>query len=175
MESFPQSGTYQPLADHSNHRSDFARFKRSPVVNMRGQLLGGYSADTEVKVLILPFPRKGFRSCRSGLDFRCRFCGPAAATNVLKRCSLSDGLSFFEGDCRKSAYFEKAVESDSDYAEAWARQGFCHEKLGHHNEAMTLKKTVVSGSAESYFTNRPANFYLKQYRESQMLIAGNQT
>ena len=72
-------------------------------------------------------------------------------------------------DCEKALpYFEKAVDSDSNYAEAWAQTGFCREKLGRHSEAIEASKKAVSlrPSAESYFNLGLANYYLKQYREA---------
>ncbi|PWT89976.1 MAG: hypothetical protein C5B55_10405 [Blastocatellia bacterium] len=81
-----------------------------------------------------------------------------------------DGLSFLsKDDCEKAiVYFEKAVESDNTYADAWAQSGFCNEKLGKHAEALEASKRAVSlrPSAESYFNIGLANFYLKQYREA---------
>jgi tetratricopeptide (TPR) repeat protein len=81
-----------------------------------------------------------------------------------------DGLSFLsKDDCEKALpYFEKAVESDSSYAEAWAQSGFCNEKLGRHAEALEASKKAVTlrPSAESYFNIGLASFYLKQYREA---------
>ena len=81
-----------------------------------------------------------------------------------------DGLSFLsKDDCEKALpYFEKAVESDSNYAEAWAQTGFCNEKLARHAEAIetSSKAVALRPSAESYFNIGLANYYLKQYRES---------
>ena len=81
-----------------------------------------------------------------------------------------DGLSFLsKDDCEKALpYFEKADESDINYAEAWAQAGFCNEKLGRHTEAIEASKKAVSlrPSAESYFNIGLANYYLKQYREA---------
>jgi protein O-GlcNAc transferase len=80
-------------------------------------------------------------------------------------------LSFLsKDDCEKALpYFEKAVESDSNYAEAWAQSGFCNEKLGKHAEALEASKKAVSlrPSAESYFNIGLASFYLKQYKEAE--------
>ena len=80
-----------------------------------------------------------------------------------------DGLSFLsKDDCEKALpYFEKAVESDSNYAEAWAQAGFCNEKLGQTCGGLEASKKAVSlrPSAESYFNIGLASFYLKQYRE----------
>jgi tetratricopeptide (TPR) repeat protein len=84
--------------------------------------------------------------------------------------SFRDGLSFLSKDDCESAlpYFEKAVESDSNYAEAWAQAGFCREKLGRHAEAIDASKRAVAlrPSAESYFNIGLASYYLKQYRDA---------
>ena len=81
-----------------------------------------------------------------------------------------DGLSFLsKDDCEKALVsFEKAVESDTNYAEAWAQSGFCNEKLGKHAEALEASRRAVNlrPSAESYFNIGLANFYLKQYKEA---------
>jgi tetratricopeptide (TPR) repeat protein len=84
--------------------------------------------------------------------------------------AFRDGLSFLsKDDCEKALpYFEKAVESDGNYAEAWAQTGFCREKLGRHSEAIEASKKAVSlrPSAESYFNIGLASYYLKNYREA---------
>jgi len=81
-----------------------------------------------------------------------------------------DGLSFLsKDDCEKALpYFEKAVESDSNYSEAWAQSGFCNEKLGRHAEAITASKKAVAlrPSSESYFNIGLASYYLKQYHDA---------
>src|SRR6266536_3958349 len=81
-----------------------------------------------------------------------------------------DGLSFLsKDDCEKALpYFEKAVESDGNYAEAWAQTGFCKEKLGRHAEAIEASKKAVGlrASSESYFNIGLANYYLKQFRDA---------
>jgi len=66
-------------------------------------------------------------------------------------------------------YFQQATESDVAYGEAWAQMGFCSEKLGRHADAIEASKKAVNirPSAESYFNIGLANYYLKQYRESE--------
>src|SRR5438034_4336814 len=82
-----------------------------------------------------------------------------------------DGLSFLsKDDCEKALpYFQQATESDDSYGEAWAQMGFFNEKLGHHVEAINASKKAVAihPSPESYFNIGLANYYLKQYRESE--------
>ena len=84
--------------------------------------------------------------------------------------AFRDGLSFLsQDDCEKALpYFEKALESDNNYAEAWAQAGFCREKLGRHAEAIDASKKAVSlrPSAESYFNIGLASYYLKNYRDA---------
>jgi len=145
----------------------------SPVVNMRGQVIGvatlqitgGQSANFAIPSERISQLQAGALTSLSDL---------AVATGRNKRAHavqfFRDGLSFLsKDDCDKALpYFEKAVESDANYAEAWAQAGFCNEKLGNHAAAIEASKKAVTlrPSAESYFNIGLANFYLKQYRES---------
>lgn len=147
----------------------------SPVVNMQGQVIGiatlqitgGQSVNFAIpseRISQLQVP-----STTSSL------ADLVASTGRNKRAKavqfFRDGLSFLsKDDCEKALpYFEKAVESDSNYAEAWAQSGFCNEKLGRHAEALEASKRAVSlrPSAESWFNIGLASFYLKQYKEAE--------
>jgi len=98
-----------------------------------------------------------------------------AATGRNKRAKAVEyfrgGLTFLsKDDCQNALpYFQKATDSDSGYGEAWAQAGFCNEKLGRHADAIEASKKAVNirPSAESYFNIGLANYYLKQYRESE--------
>ena len=98
-----------------------------------------------------------------------------AATSRNKRAKAVEyfraGLSFLsKDDCQNALpYFQKATESDVAYGEAWAQMGFCSEKLGRHADAIEASKKAVNlrPSAESFFNIGLANYYLKQYRESE--------
>jgi tetratricopeptide (TPR) repeat protein len=145
----------------------------SPVVNMQGQVIGvatlqitgGQSVNFAIpserisQLQISPVMSLSDLVATSGRNKR------AKAVQFFR-----DGLSFLsKDDCEKAlSYFEKAVESDGNYAEAWAQTGFCNEKLGKHAEALEASKKAVAlrPSAESYFNIGLANFYLKQYREA---------
>src|SRR5258705_13096574 len=145
----------------------------SPVVNMQGQVIGiatlqitgGQSVNFAIpserisQLQVLPLFSLQELVASSGRNKR------AKAVQFFR-----DGLSFlFKDDCEKAlTYFDKAVESDSNYADAWAQSGFCNEKLGRHAEAIEASKKAVGlrPSAESYFNIGLANFYLKQYREA---------
>ena len=145
----------------------------SPVVNMQGQVIGiatlqitgGQSVN-----FAIPSERISQLQIASVMSLG----DLVATTGRNKRAkavqSFRDGLSFLsKDDCEKALpYFEKAIESDGTYAEAWAQAGFCNEKLGKHAEALEASKKAVSlrPSAESYFNIGLANFYLKQYRDA---------
>lgn len=145
----------------------------SPVVNMQGQVIGiatlqitgGQSVN-----FAIPSERISQLSFASPMSLS----ELVVATGKNKRARavqyFRDGLSFLsKDDCEKALVaFEKAVESDSNYADAWAQSGFCNEKLGRHAEALEASKKAVSlrPSAESYFNIGLANFYLKQYKDA---------
>jgi tetratricopeptide (TPR) repeat protein len=145
----------------------------SPVVNMQGQVIGiatlqitgGQSVNFAIpserisQLQLAPIMSLSELVVASGKNKR------AKAVQFFR-----DGLSFLsKDDCEKAlTYFEKAVESDGNYAEAWAQAGFCNEKLGNHAEALEASRKAVTlrASAESYFNMGLANYYLKQYRDS---------
>ncbi len=145
----------------------------SPVVNMQGQVIGiatlqitgGQSVN-----FAIPSERISQLQVASIMSLG----DLVASTGRNKRAKavqfFRDGLSFLsKDDCEKALpYFEKAVDSDSNYAEAWAQSGFCNEKLGRHAEALEASKKAVSlrPSAESYFNIGLASFYLKQYKDA---------
>jgi tetratricopeptide (TPR) repeat protein len=99
-----------------------------------------------------------------------------ASTSRNKRAKAVEyfrgGLTFLsKDDCQNALpYFQKATDSDSGYGEAWAQAGFCNEKLGRHAEAIEASKKAVNirPSAESYFNIGLANYYLKQYHDSEL-------
>jgi len=145
----------------------------SPVVNMQGQVIGiatlqitgGQSVN-----FAIPSERISQLQTSSVMSLP----DLVASTGRNKRAKavqfFRDGLSFLsKDDCEKALpYFEMAVESDSNYAEAWAQSGFCNEKLGKHQQALEASKKAVSlrPSAESYFNIGLASFYLKQYKDA---------
>lgn len=145
----------------------------SPVVNMQGQVIGVATLQiTGGQSVNFAIPSERISQLQSGALLS--LADLVAATGRNKRAkavqSFRDGLSFLSKDDCESAlpYFEKAVESDNNYAEAWAQTGFCKEKLGRHSEAIEASKKAVNlrPSAESYFNIGLANYYLKQYREA---------
>ena len=145
----------------------------SPVVNMQGQVIGVATLQvTGGQSVNFAIPSE--RISQLQVATMTSLADLVTSTGRNKRAKavqfFRDGLSFLsKDDCEKALpYFEKAVESDSNYAEAWAQSGFCNEKLGRHNEALEASKKAVSlrPSAESYFNIGLANFYLKQYKDA---------
>lgn len=145
----------------------------SPVVNMQGQVIGVATLQiTGGQSVNFAIPSERISQLQSGTLLS--LSDLVATTGRNKRAkavqSFRDGLSFLsKDDCENALpYFEKAVESDSNYAEAWAQAGFCKEKLGRHADAIEASKKAVNlrPSAESYFNIGLANYYLKQYRDA---------
>ena len=145
----------------------------SPVVNMQGQVIGIATLQiTGGQSVNFAIPSERISQLQvSGVTSLGELVATTGRNKRAKAVqSFRDGLSFLsKDDCEKALpYFEKAVEADYSYADAWAQAGFCNEKLGKHAEALEASKKAVSlrPSAESYFNIGLANFYLKQYRES---------
>ncbi len=147
----------------------------SPVVNMHGQVIGVATLQiTGGQSINFAIPSERISQLQPGGPLM-SLSDLVAASGRNKRAkavqAFRDGLSFLsQDDCEKALpYFEKAVESDNNYAEAWAQTGFCREKLGRHSEAIEASRRAVTlrPSAESYFNIGLANYYLKQYREAE--------
>ncbi len=145
----------------------------SPVVNMQGQVIGIATLQiTGGQSVNFAIPSERISQLQVATMISLSDLVVASGRNKRAKAVqlFRDGLSFLsKDDCEKALpYFEKAVESDSNYAEAWAQSGFCNEKLGKHAEALEASKraVVLRPSAESYFNIGLANFYLKQYKEA---------
>jgi len=145
----------------------------SPVVNMQGQVIGVATLQiTGGQSVNFAIPSERISQLQSTSLMSLSDLVAASGRNKRAKAVqfFRDGLSFLsKDDCEKALpYFEKAVESDSNYAEAWAQSGFCNEKLGRHPEAIDASKRAVTlrPSAESYFNIGLANYYLTQYREA---------
>ena len=145
----------------------------SPVVNMQGQVIGIATLQiTGGQSVNFAIPSERISQLQVATMMSLADLVATAGRNKRAKAVqfFRDGLSFLsKDDCEKALpYFEKAVESDSNYAEAWAQSGFCNEKLGKHAEALDASKRAVTlrPSAESYFNIGLASFYLKQYKEA---------
>src|SRR5690242_1113019 len=146
----------------------------SPVVNMQGQVIGIATLQvTGGQSVNFAIPSERISQLQVAAVMSLADLVAASGRNKRAKAVqfFRDGLSFLsKDDCEKALpYFDKAVESDSNYAEAWAQSGFCNEKLGKHAEALEASKKAVGlrPSAESYFNIGLASFYLKQYKEAE--------
>jgi tetratricopeptide (TPR) repeat protein len=150
----------------------------SPVVNMHGQVIGVATLQiTGGQSVNFAIPSERIAQLdRTASDTTQQSLGElVVATSRNKRAKAVEyfrgGLTFLSrDDCQNALpYFQKATESDNGYGEAWAQAGFCNEKLGRHAEAIEASKKAVSirPSAESFFNIGLANYYLKQYHESE--------
>ncbi len=149
----------------------------SPVVNMQGQVIGIATLQiTGGQSVNFAIPSERISQLQvAQTQTMSSLADLVASTGRNKRAKavqfFRDGLSFLsKDDCEKALpYFEKATESDSNYAEAWAQTGFCNEKLGRHAEALEASKKAVTlrPSAESYFNIGLASYYLKQYKDAE--------
>ena len=145
----------------------------SPVVNMQGQVIGVATLQiTGGQSVNFAIPSERISQLQGGTLLSLSDLVATSGRNKRAKAvqAFRDGLSFLsKDDCENALpYFEKAVESDVNYAEAWAQTGFCREKLGRHAEAIEASKRAVSlrPSAESYFNIGLASYYLKNYREA---------
>ena len=148
----------------------------SPVVNMLGQVIGVATLQlTEGQSLNFAIPSDRVAQLQGQPNTLRSLAGLSEDTNKSQRATAERfytlGLGFLSrDDCETAlAYFKKATDADPKYAEAWAQSGFCHEKLGRHNEALKASRQVITlrpDSAESYFNMGLAYFYSNQFRES---------
>ncbi len=149
----------------------------SPVVNMQGQVIGVATLQlTEGQSLNFAIPSDRVAQLQAQPNTPARsLAGLSEDTNKSQRATAerfyTQGLGFLSrDDCETAlAYFKKATDADPKYAEAWAQSGFCHEKLGRHNEALKASRQVITlrpDSAESYFNMGLAYFYSNQFKES---------
>ena len=145
----------------------------SPVVNMQGEVIGIATLQiTGGQSVNFAIPSERISQLQTNAPMTLTELVAASGRNRRAKAVqfFRDGLSFLsKDDCEKALpYFDKAVEADSNYADAWAQSGFCKEKLGRHGEALEASKKAVSlrPSAESYFNIGLASFYLKQYSQA---------
>ncbi|HSE30381.1 MAG TPA: trypsin-like peptidase domain-containing protein [Pyrinomonadaceae bacterium] len=145
----------------------------SPVVNMQGQVIGIATLQiTGGQSVNFAIPSERISQLQTTTPMTLAELVAASGRNKRARAVqfFRDGLSFLsKDDCEKALpYFDKAVDADASYADAWAQSGFCKEKLGRHSEALEASKkaVILRPSAESYFNIGLASFYLKQYREA---------
>jgi tetratricopeptide (TPR) repeat protein len=146
----------------------------SPVVNMMGQVIGVATLQAaEGQNLNFAVPAERISQLRIG-ELQ-TFSSLSAVTQKNKRSSAevlySQGLAQLSRDdyTRALPYFEKAVEMEANYAEAWYQAGFCYGILGRHAEALKASRQAAKLRPDwvATFINIGASSYaLGQYKDA---------
>lgn len=120
----------------------------SPVVNMSGQVIGVATLQAaEGQSINFAVPSERILQLKIG-DLQ-TFSTLNSETQKNKRAAAerlySQGLGVLSRDdyTRAAVYFEKAVEIDSNYAEAWYQAGFSYGMLGKHEESLKASKQAA--------------------------------
>ncbi len=146
----------------------------SPVLNMRGQVIGiatlqaaeGQSLNFAVSAERILQLKIGELQTFSSLNAETQKNRRAAAESL-----YSQGLGILSRDdfARALPYFEKAVEIDGNYAEAWYQAGYCYGILGQHANALKASKQAARlrpNWAETYVNIGASSFALGQYKDA---------
>ncbi len=146
----------------------------SPVVNMRGQVIGVATLQAEEgQSLNFAVPAKRISQLRIGALQT--FAKVSRETSQNKRSVAeklySKGLQFLSNDnyIKALPYFEEAVKSDPNYAEAWYQVGFSYGMLGKHKEALRASETAAKlrpDWAETYVNIGASNFALNKFKDA---------
>lgn len=160
----------------------------SPVVNMSGQVIGVATLQAaEGQSINFAVPSERILQLKIG-DLQ-SFINFNSDTQKNKRAAAerlySQGLGVLSRDdyVRAANYFEKAVEIDPAYAEAWYQAGFSYGMLGKHEESLKASKQAARLRPEwtETFVNIGASSYalgkfedaVNAYRQAAKLDGGN--
>ncbi|MEP6705771.1 MAG: trypsin-like peptidase domain-containing protein, partial [Acidobacteriota bacterium] len=146
----------------------------SPVVNMYGQVIGIASLQAaEGQSLNFAIPSE--RILQLKVSELQTFASLTAETQKNKRSSAerfySQGVAQLSRDdyARALPFFERAVELDPNYPEAWYQAGFCYGILGRHQDALKASRQAARLRPEwaQAFVNIGASSYaLGQYKDA---------
>lgn len=146
----------------------------SPVVNMAGQVIGVATLQAaEGQNLNFAVPAE--RIAQLKINEVQSFSSLAAETQKNKRSSAErlylQGLAQMSRDdyARALPYFERAVDADQNYAEAWYQAGYCYGVLGRHTEALKASRQAAKLRPDwaPVFVNIGASSYaLGQYKDA---------
>ena len=146
----------------------------SPVVNMFGQVIGVATLQAaEGQSLNFAVPAERIEQLKVG-DLQ-TVSTLTAETQKNKRSIAetyySQGLAQLSRDdfAKALPFFEKATDTDSNYAEAWYQAGFCYGVLGRHEDALKASKQAAKlrpDWAETYVNIGASSFALGQYKDA---------
>ncbi|MGQ0542543.1 MAG: trypsin-like peptidase domain-containing protein [Blastocatellia bacterium] len=146
----------------------------SPVVNMYGQVIGVATLQAaEGQSLNFAVPAERILQLKV-TDIQ-TISSLTAETQKNKRSSAerlySQGVAQLSRDdfVRALSFFEKAVETDPNYTEAWYQAGFCYGLLGRHADSLKASKQAAKlrpDWAATYVNIGASSFALGQFREA---------
>ena len=146
----------------------------SPVVNMRGQVIGVATLQAaEGQSLNFAVPSE--RIMQLKINELQTFSTLNNVTQKNRRAAAerlySQGLGMLSRDdyVRALTYFEKAVEVDPNYAEAWYQAGFSYGMLGRHQEALKASRQAARlrpDWSETYVNIGASSFALGGYKDA---------
>lgn len=146
----------------------------SPVVNMYGQVIGVASLQAaEGQSLNFAVPAE--RILQLKVSEARSISSLTAETQKNKRAAAerfySQGVAQLSRDDyqRALSFFEKAVEMDPNYAEAWYQAGFCYGVLGRHGDSLASSKNAAKLRPEwaaTYVNIGISSYALGQFNDS---------
>jgi tetratricopeptide (TPR) repeat protein len=146
----------------------------SPVVNMMGQVIGIATLQAaEGQSLNFAVPAE--RISQLKVSEVQTFNSLALETQKNKRAAAerlySQGVAQLSRDdyARALPFFEKAVEIDNTYPEAWYQAGFCYGVLGKHADSLKASKQAAKLRPEwaaVYVNIGASSFALQQYKDA---------
>jgi tetratricopeptide (TPR) repeat protein len=146
----------------------------SPVVNMQGQVIGVATLQVaEGQSLNFAVPSERIAQLKPGpiTTLTELTAGAKKSKRAAAERFYMQGLGFLSRDDwgRALPYFERAVDADPDYAEAWYQTAFCNGMLGRHTEALKASRQVVRirpDWADTYVNMGAAYYALGQFKDS---------
>lgn len=146
----------------------------SPVVNMAGQVIGVATLQAaEGQNLNFAVPSERILQLKIG-ELQ-SFSSINSEAQKSKRSSAerlyAQGLGQLSRDdfARALPYFERAVDTDPNYAEAWYQAGYCYGLLGRHAEALRASRAAAKLRPDwpAIYMNIGASSYsLGQYKDA---------
>jgi tetratricopeptide (TPR) repeat protein len=146
----------------------------SPVVNMRGQVIGVATLQaSEGQSLNFAVPSERVFQMKPNAVQTFADISSTAKKNkrAIAERYYTQGLGFLSRDewTKALPYFEKAAETDDDYAEAWYQAGYCYGMLNRHNDALRATKKAIElrrDWAEAYLNMGASYYALGQYKDA---------
>ena len=146
----------------------------SPVVNMLGQVIGIATLQAaEGQNLNFAVPAERISQLKVS-DVK-TFSSLAADTQKNKRSAAetaySQGLAQISRDdyARAVVSFEKAVDIDPNYAEAWYQAGYCYGVLGRHSDALRASRQAAKLRPEwtaAWLNIAASSYALGQFKDA---------